>query len=203
MLGIPEVHLFFASRTLTWSARRAAGSYGLILASLALWAVSTFVLTSALTWLMRSIGLAVAPSVAGSLSLLLLFLSLWVLVAAVLLVAVNVVNFSLFALVLTRLYQRLAQRTPASLARYAGEVWGIRLRGPSGIGILSLIVWSLTMVVTVKYLTFIMKADNAGEGGILALLALVPAKKAKSSTQITWMCRNLPTARCSSRMTPT
>ena len=106
------------------SARRAAGSYGLILASLAMWAVSAFVLTSTLTWLMRSIGLWIAPSVAGSLSLLLVFLSLWVLVASALLLAVNVVNFSLFALVLTRLYQRLAQRTPASLARYAGEVWG-------------------------------------------------------------------------------
>jgi KUP system potassium uptake protein len=54
------------------------------------------------------------------------------------------------------------------------------------LGILSLIVWSLTMVVTVKYLTFIMKADNAGEGGILALLALVPARKVKSAIHITW-----------------
>jgi KUP system potassium uptake protein len=41
-------------------------------------------------------------------------------------------------------------------------------------GLLSLIFWALTMVVTVKYLTFIMRADNQGEGGILALLALVP-----------------------------
>lgn len=41
-------------------------------------------------------------------------------------------------------------------------------------GILSLIFWSLTMIVTVKYLTFIMKADNKGEGGMFALLALVP-----------------------------
>ncbi len=39
-------------------------------------------------------------------------------------------------------------------------------------GLVSLVFWSLTMVVTVKYLTFIMKADNRGEGGILALLAL-------------------------------
>ena len=43
-------------------------------------------------------------------------------------------------------------------------------------GILSLIFWALTMVVTVKYLTFIMKADNRGEGGIFALLALVPER---------------------------
>jgi KUP system potassium uptake protein len=41
-------------------------------------------------------------------------------------------------------------------------------------GVLSLIFWALTMVVTVKYLTFIMRADNKGEGGIFALLALVP-----------------------------
>lgn len=43
-------------------------------------------------------------------------------------------------------------------------------------GVLSLIFWALTMVVSVKYLGFIMKADNQGEGGILALLALVPEK---------------------------
>ncbi len=43
-------------------------------------------------------------------------------------------------------------------------------------GLLSLIFWSMTMVVTVKYLVFIMRADNKGEGGIFALLALVPGK---------------------------
>src|SRR5690349_21601652 len=42
-------------------------------------------------------------------------------------------------------------------------------------GVVSLIVWSVTMVVTVKYLAFLMRADNEGEGGIMALLALVPA----------------------------
>jgi KUP system potassium uptake protein len=41
------------------------------------------------------------------------------------------------------------------------------------LGILSLIVWSLILVVSVKYLVFVMRADNRGEGGILALLALV------------------------------
>ncbi len=43
------------------------------------------------------------------------------------------------------------------------------------LGVLSLIFWSLTMVVTVKYLAFVMRADNHGEGGILALLALLPS----------------------------
>ncbi len=41
-------------------------------------------------------------------------------------------------------------------------------------GILSLIFWALTLVVFVKYLVFIMRADNRGEGGIFALLALAP-----------------------------
>lgn len=40
------------------------------------------------------------------------------------------------------------------------------------LGVISLIFWSLTAVVTVKYLTFVMQADHNGEGGILALLAL-------------------------------
>ena len=42
-------------------------------------------------------------------------------------------------------------------------------------GVLSLIVWLLVLVVAVKYIVFIMRADNRGEGGILALLALDPS----------------------------
>lgn len=45
-------------------------------------------------------------------------------------------------------------------------------------GILSLIVWALIMVVSVKYVAFIMRADNRGEGGIMALLALASQKAA-------------------------
>jgi KUP system potassium uptake protein len=41
-------------------------------------------------------------------------------------------------------------------------------------GILSLMFWALVMVVTVKYLCFVMRADHHGEGGIFALLAIVP-----------------------------
>jgi len=41
------------------------------------------------------------------------------------------------------------------------------------VGVLSLVFWSLTVVVSIKYLVFVMRADNEGEGGILALLALV------------------------------
>jgi KUP system potassium uptake protein len=43
-------------------------------------------------------------------------------------------------------------------------------------GILSLFFWSLTMIVTVKYVMIIMRADNKGEGGSLALLALLARK---------------------------
>jgi KUP system potassium uptake protein len=46
------------------------------------------------------------------------------------------------------------------------------------LGVLSLIVWSLIVTVSVKYLLFVMRADNGGEGGILALVALVRAKVA-------------------------
>jgi len=41
------------------------------------------------------------------------------------------------------------------------------------LGVLSLVFWALTLVVTIKYLVFVLRADNKGEGGILALSALV------------------------------
>src|SRR5581483_2540258 len=40
-------------------------------------------------------------------------------------------------------------------------------------GVLSLVFWSITLVVSVKYLFYVMRADNDGEGGVLALMALV------------------------------
>lgn len=57
--------------------------------------------------------------------------------------------------------------------------------GPHGVeptpenvlGILSLVVWALIFVVTVKYLVFFTRADNRGEGGVLALLALVSQRQ--------------------------
>src|SRR3954464_4728470 len=41
------------------------------------------------------------------------------------------------------------------------------------LGILSLIFWSLVVVISLKYLIFVMRADNRGEGGIMALMSLV------------------------------
>ena len=40
-------------------------------------------------------------------------------------------------------------------------------------GILSLIIWALTLVVSIKYVLFVMRADNRGEGGIMAMIALI------------------------------
>ncbi|MCB0974215.1 MAG: potassium transporter Kup [Actinobacteria bacterium] len=42
------------------------------------------------------------------------------------------------------------------------------------LGVLSLMIWSLIIVITIKYLIIVMRADNHGEGGILALGALIP-----------------------------
>lgn len=43
----------------------------------------------------------------------------------------------------------------------------------NAMGVLSLIFWSLIIVISIKYLLFVMRADNRGEGGILALMALI------------------------------
>jgi len=45
------------------------------------------------------------------------------------------------------------------------------------LGVLSLVFWALTLIIVVKYLTFVLKADNKGEGGIQALAALVSSTR--------------------------
>jgi len=50
---------------------------------------------------------------------------------------------------------------------------GVQPTHDNVLGVLSLIFWSLTLIISIKYLVFVMRADNKGEGGILALLALV------------------------------
>ncbi|HZO16905.1 MAG TPA: KUP/HAK/KT family potassium transporter, partial [Polyangiaceae bacterium] len=47
------------------------------------------------------------------------------------------------------------------------------------LGVLSLIFWSLVIVISVKYLAYVMRADHDGEGGILALMALACPPDAK------------------------
>lgn len=57
------------------------------------------------------------------------------------------------------------------------EEYGITPTAPNIIGVLSLILWSLILVVSIKYIVFILRADNRGEGGIMALLALLLQQK--------------------------
>src|SRR5207342_1349921 len=49
------------------------------------------------------------------------------------------------------------------------------------LGVLSLVFWALMIVVTLKYVTIIMRADNEGEGGIMALMALAQRTLPKGS----------------------
>jgi KUP system potassium uptake protein len=59
-------------------------------------------------------------------------------------------------------------------------LYGLTVTSANVYGVLSLIIWSLILIVTIKYVGFILRADNRGEGGVFALLALVlqraPAK---------------------------
>src|ERR1700694_1250318 len=47
-------------------------------------------------------------------------------------------------------------------------------------GVISLIIWTVTVLVSIKYLMIVMRADNQGEGGIMALIALVKSHNYKS-----------------------
>ena len=49
-------------------------------------------------------------------------------------------------------------------------------------GVISLVFWSITMIVTIKYLSFVMRADDHGQGGIMALTALVHRARTQRST---------------------
>ena len=54
---------------------------------------------------------------------------------------------------------------------FAGH-YGVRVDAEGVLGILSLILWSLLWVVSLKYVLFMLRADNGGEGGVMALTAL-------------------------------
>ncbi|ALK95153.1 potassium transporter Kup [Massilia sp. WF1] len=58
---------------------------------------------------------------------------------------------------------------------------GLALTTPNLLGIVSLIFWGLTMIVSLKYVTLVLRADNRGEGGIMALMALALNSVARTS----------------------
>src|SRR4051812_19479251 len=59
--------------------------------------------------------------------------------------------------------------------------YGLAAIAPNVYGVLSMIVWALVIDVAIKYIAFIMSADNRGEGGVMALLALVLHQERRSS----------------------
>src|SRR6195256_169880 len=57
----------------------------------------------------------------------------------------------------------------------------------AGLGVLSLILWALIIVVSVKYVLILLYADNHGEGGTLALMALAERALGASGTKIAFL----------------
>jgi KUP system potassium uptake protein len=58
---------------------------------------------------------------------------------------------------------------------------GLALNTANLLGVISLIFWGLTLIVSLKYVTLVLRADNRGEGGIMALMALVLSSVSKLS----------------------
>ncbi len=66
------------------------------------------------------------------------------------------------------------------------------------LGIVSLILWALLVMVSLKYVVFVLRADNDGEGGILALLSLVaPTVSPMAADFRSWSCSASWARRCS------
>ncbi len=128
-------------RALGESARRVTGSHALILKTLAVWAVIAIVMVVATTWLVQFIGRAVAPQLAGSLVLLLLFVAALAFAGAVLALAVGIVNFSFFSLLIMRLYLSIGetQVMESAIAPYASSV-PHRLSGRAASGIVAVLL---------------------------------------------------------------
>ena len=59
---------------------------------------------------------------------------------------------------------------------------GAALRPEAVLGVASLILWALLLIISLKYALLILRADNRGEGGIVALLALLHARNAQPGT---------------------
>ena len=62
---------------------------------------------------------------------------------------------------------------------------GLTPTAPHVLGVLSLIIWTLILIVCLKYMSFVLRADNHGEGGILALFALTRAEEANQGKRRT------------------
>ena len=65
------------------------------------------------------------------------------------------------------------------------------------LGVLSLIIYSLLLVISIKYIAIVMRADNQGEGGILALTALLPQRHGSARAGRCSCCWGSSAPRCS------
>ncbi|MBV9462861.1 MAG: KUP/HAK/KT family potassium transporter, partial [Verrucomicrobiae bacterium] len=61
---------------------------------------------------------------------------------------------------------------------------GVAVTAGNTLGILSLFFWSLMLVVVIKYMTVVLRADNHGEGGILALITLMTPRSDKPPSRV-------------------
>jgi KUP system potassium uptake protein len=64
---------------------------------------------------------------------------------------------------------------------------GIPFSTDAIMGVISLLFWAMIIVVSIKYVVFIMRADNDGEGGVLALMALALRTAAPRSSKARWL----------------
>jgi KUP system potassium uptake protein len=71
--------------------------------------------------------------------------------------------------------------SPLYALRESFAVANLEVTEDTVLGVLSLIIWALVLVVSIKYLTFVLRADNDGEGGILALTSLIVRHTKKST----------------------
>ncbi len=76
---------------------------------------------------------------------------------------------------------------PVAAAAAAAAALDAAVTPANVLGLLSLIVWSLILVVTVKYLVYVLRADNRGEGGIMALTALALLGPKRPRGKVAWV----------------
>ena len=74
--------------------------------------------------------------------------------------------------------------SPIYALRESFDHSGLEVNQASAFGVASIVFWSLLIVISVKYLSFVMRADNHGEGGILALTSLVMPRRGEPMTKI-------------------
>ena len=67
-------------------------------------------------------------------------------------------------------------------ACFTSTTFGVQVSDTSVYGVLSLVFWSMLLVLSVKYLTFLVRAQNEGEGGIFAMLALIMQARVKGGS---------------------